>query len=376
MPRYDGDYMFRGYESLLGGLNATSPQRQGFREHEFFDALRNPNVVTTSLDTLAGPVEVPQLCPIDQYSWLNSEYYKNRFPDDVAAGRIKHFFEIPGIEPGQAVKNSIVSIGEQNGLIVFDYSERDDAYMNRFEGMIDALGLEIESVEEMGTQTYYAGKCKLNKEKTNGQDEHIHDTFRRMIADGVLPVEQSSGATYHELMTQEQASALYGTYEAAFANLNNHPCRQGIDADEFHEILTKHPDVIKLVNKFDGEVTTLCLLDDDLSKFEWLNPSFYETEFPNEAADNELIYFPAIHTNPDLRGVMGAKDIVQLLARMSAYGKHEVVVAFDCCDMNRDSLPNYIARLINSTPELKIDFDVIGTQIYRAARLRPKNNLF
>ena len=54
---------------------------------------------------------------------------------------------------------------------------------------------------------------------------------------------------------------------------------------------------------------------------------------------------------------------------MVEYGNNEIIVAFDCCDINVGFLDAYIEALVNATPQASIAFDTLGTQHYAAVRL-------
>lgn len=359
------------YRRALSFVSSISPQMQGLSLQEFsLDVGRTPGVYCSTVEGEMGEVQIPQLSPVELYPWLNSDYYKNAFPREYANDNLSHYVEYDGVTPSKEVADRIQSLADTEGVLVFDYPDADSEYMSRLQSMLDSLDVETTEEIALGSQTYYAGKCRLKQVNTTGQDSDIQTTFRRMIDDGILKSEVASGASYHETLTEEQAESLYDSYAEAFQVLNDHPCRQGIDADEFKELITRDREVIKLINQHQSNVVTVCLLGDDLTKFDWLNTKFYEDRFPEETRANELIYFPAIYTDPTARGVQGAGAVVRLLTQMSEYGKHEVVVAFDCCDMNKDVLASYLARLINKSSELSVEFEVIGAQLYKAVRLQ------
>jgi hypothetical protein len=105
-----------------------------------------------------------------------------------------------------------------------------------------------------------------------------------------------------------------------------------------------------------AQPATVCLLGEDLDKYPWLNTKFYEREIPAEYASRQILYFPAIATDPQHQGEHKTADVVNLIAQMVEYGNNEIVVAFDCCDFNKDVFPlaAVLEDLINATPEANI----------------------
>jgi hypothetical protein len=204
-----------------------------------------------------------------------------------------------------------------------------------------------------------------------------------MMEDGTLdPRTLFEGASYQSTVSEIQAERMRELYEKAFEVLNDHPCRQGIDDEEFRRLMVEDDEVAKLVCNVqvggDGEefaeVATVCLLGEDLDKYPWLRTDFYEREIPEEYGNKQILYFPAIATDPQFQGEHKTADVVNLIAQMVEYGNNEIVVAFDCCDFNKDVLPlaSMLEDLINATPEASIKFEIIGMQTYAAIQLHPR----
>ncbi len=370
-PVTPSDRSYIVYDSLLFNAESPHPQMQGLGPDEFQSVLGDPETVCTTITTDEGEqLDMPQLTSVKANFWLNTELFEQVFPDEMQAGDVRYFRDLGQVAAGSQVRAVVSALGESQGVLAFDYPTDDPEYPERVARLIEESGAVITSEQQLGTQTYYAGKCHIKRPELAGtRDPSLMVTFDRMLADGVLEPYTDNGASYHKLISKEEAEKLYETYEAAYKGINNHPCRQSVDADEFYHMLTEDSSIIKLVNRVDGEITTICLVTDDLEGCDWLDPRAYQKRFPEEHAENELIYFPAIYTDPEKKGHMYARQIIELLARMSEYGGHEVQVLFDNEDRNNGVLSLFLARFINKTPELEVDFQVIGTQQYVAYKL-------
>lgn len=370
-PVTPSDRSYEVYDSLLVSAGSPHPQMQGLGPDEFPRVVDDPETVCTTVITAEGErFAMPQLTSVNANFWLNTDFFEQVFRDEMQSGDVRYFRDLGQVAAGSQVHAAVSALVESQGVLAFDYPTDDPEYPDRVARLVQESGAIVAGEEQLGTQTYYAGKCHLKRPEVAGErDPSIMVTFDRMLADGVLEPYTDNGASYHKLISKEEAEKLYETYEAAYKGINNHPCRQSVDADEFYHMLTEDSSIIKLVNRVDGEITTICLVTDNLEGCDWLDPRAYKEKFPVEHAENELIYFPAIYTDPEKRGHTYARQIIELLARMSEYGGHEVQVLFDNEDRNNGVLSLFLARFINKTPELEVDFQVIGTQQYMAYKL-------
>lgn len=358
-------------------INNLSPQQQGLSEEEYIAAVRNPHTVNAIVSSPEhGEGCLPQFGPIENYSWLNADYYERQFPDEAAQDSIRHFAELSDIKPSEEVLQGIHELAEKQGVLVFDYPDRGEeenqAFLQKIYGYIEDAGAKAVTERELGTQTYFAGKTSV---ETHDPDEHnlsLNESFAEL---GELSVERKDGShkgavDYEAIVDPDTLPGLYEGFSEAFATLNDHPCRQGLDPEEFYEMVTEDPEIAKLLYKDDRlGPTTLCMLSDQLEKYPWLNKQYFVDKFPQEAADKSLLYFPAIATDPSKKGEAFAGHIVDFIEEMAVHGNMEPVIAFDCCDMNVGFLDVYLERLINNTPRAEVKFDIIGRQKYAAIKL-------
>lgn len=359
------------YEGQLQVAYGSFPQQQGLAGAEIIDAIRDPLVVSTAtMDHDGNFVEVPQLAPLGTYSWLNKDFYDREFPGKT----VRHFMEVPDVSPGPEVKAAVSSLAAEGGVLAIDFPEDDEAYESRLTRLLHELDLEVAEVRQLGTQAYYAGKVRL---KAGFDPEEpvieMHEAFKQMIKEGIITKEQAfNGASYAQTLDQGQVRAeLVGPYTRAFEKLNDHPCRQGLTPDELVEVASD-PNSAKLMYRQFGHLATMVIFGNELSSYPWVNESAYEELFPEEMESKQVLYFPAIATAPEYQGEAGAGEVIKLIAEMTQFANNEIVVAFDCCDINQAFLADYIEYLINETPESRIKFEQIGRQVYKALVLQPR----
>jgi hypothetical protein len=165
-----------------------------------------------------------------------------------------------------------------------------------------------------------------------------------------------------------EASHMNEFYKRAFQVLNDDPCKQGLDPDEFHKIVTEDEQIAKLVNTRNGQITALCILGEDLKEFNWINNEYYEHAFPEKADKKQIVYFPALAADPEQAG-SNTETMLELLAELVEAGDNEMLVAFDCCEKNTGFLDQALEKMINALPQVSIRFQPIAAQKYGAIRL-------
>lgn len=378
------------YRDLFSEYDESFPQLQGLdRGEELDNAIADPEVIKTNVADENGILyPVPQLAPIRAYAWLNLEHYTSVYPDETERDSLRHYMDVPGVTPGPEVRSAIGQLAAQQGVLVFDHPSIDEEYPERVERLIDESGGIVEEISLLGTQTYYAGRIQKRAGFDPAQPRiSMQAALADMQEKGELPPEvPHDGATYAETIDPTAAAHIYGIYDKAFQVINDHPCRQGFTPEEFHEVMVsdtgKH--IGKLILNYGGEMANMVMFSHDLP-YPWLSQRAYRNlvsgEFPvdkrvlDDLEGGDVLYFPAIATNPDNRRGLDSQPVIDILARAVDRSNNEVIVGFDCCDFNRDvlGLPQYIARLINNTTHAQVEaFNEIGQQRYFGVRLKPK----
>lgn len=355
------------YRTVMEGLNSISPQYQGLDGQELAIALTSPAVVKTDIGTEDEPCPLPQLSPLENYSWLNKEFYEKRFGDVP----IRHLQDLPGIQPGEAVIEGLQNLADQHGVLVFDYPDADPDYPERIKQYLAQAGIEGGEVEELGGQNYFAGKISLKA----GFDPQkpiltLAESFESLKAKGI-GADRQNGATFYTSMDPDVVKSIFPAYQAAFEKIQDNPCRQGYNLEEFEAETTQNEKSAKLVYNVDGEPSSICVFGDNLDEYPWLNTNVYRDLFPQEYDNEQIFYFPAIATDPEKRGAMNTKPLIQYICKMLGEGNNEAIIAFDCCDDNAEFLPQFIELFVNPTPEAELHFNQIGRQKYAAIRLQP-----
>lgn len=364
---------FGRYDHTLRHLNNAFPQKQGLMQDEYTEMVNDPRVVSTPVMPIDGSAFlVPQLAPVEAYSWLNADFYARRYPAETAQSDIMHFQDMPGVIPGIQVVQGIQRLARSEGRLIYDYPDTKPGYPDTLRGFLSSVGVHVDEVEELGTQTYFAGKVRLERGVDPAQAiMSLSEACKLMQDEPSTDIGEST--EYIEVVDEENLERMQQCYSEAFSVLNNHPCRQGLTPEEFREVAVDQPQTAKLVHKTGSKITSMCVLGDDLSLYPWLNQEFYATRFPEETQNNQILYFPAMATDPENMGARNAEKIVSFIAKMLDRGNNEAIIAFDCCDVNVGFLDVYLDEIINKTPEAGISFETLGVQHYGSMKLSTAN---
>lgn len=365
---------YQTYTALIDSYARLSPQHQGLGAVEFHDALTNPAVSKTEVEVGGEIVAVPQLSPIEHSEWLNTDFYKKKFPDEMAGDNLLYFVDLPEVVPGSQVQSRLRELASKGGVLVFDYPDTDAEYPTRVHSLLESLGIEAPEPEIIGNQTYFAGQTKLiRKEYPLGPLKSLDEAFAQMIEKGEYDTSQlENGASLQTIIAPEDAQHMLCFYEEAYEVLNDHPCRQGLSPEEFLHMMTENEQVIKVVNKVEGKIVALLLIDNNLDELSWVNSTYYKEEYSDKTRTGQAVCIPglAADTNSNVSG--NTQEMINLIAELGEKANNDMLVVFDCCDMNTGFLDKFIDYMINQTPQASIAINPIAVQRYCAIKTSVK----
>lgn len=369
------DPAFDAYRQLFNWSSAVQPHSEGMTQEEFQEALENSQVKKSiiSSDENAEVVEVPQLCPIDAFTWLNADFYENNFPEEFSRGDVMHFAAFNGVDPSEEVRDRLIEVARAKGVIAIDYPGlHDQDYPARAEAFLQTMGIRVEETVELGTQTYVAGQVTLKRDHERlPAPLGLIGSFSKQVEDGTYDISrQQNGASLLRSLDAISADNMKGFWNSQFEKINKtSPVKQSLTPEEFEQMVTMDTEVAKIVASQDGEISALCIMAEDVTKFDWVNPEYFASIFPERTEQKQVIYFPALAADPDPTKLgQNTEKIVELIAQLVETGDNEIVVAFDCCDENKDFLPAFLEAMINDTPEANISFKTLGVQKFLALR--------
>jgi len=365
---------YEAYAGLTAPYAQLSPQHQGLTAEEFDAALTDPTVIKTTVDYQGEQLQIPQLSPVERNHWLNAGFYAKTFPEEYAHGEVLHFVDIPGTVPGAEVRARLKELAANKGVIVFDYPMTDPEYPDRLKTFLGQAGIEAADTQVLGSQTYFAGQTTAIRRKYPMPPPiDLATTYERATDQGVYDESQrKNGVSLVRRVDEEQAQRMLHFYEDAYQVLNDHPCKQGLSPQEFLEVMTENEQVPKIINTIDGTVVALCLLDNNLSELSWVNPDFYQRKYPEKTATKQVMWFPGLAADPASEVVRNTEAMIGLIAELGELGNNDILVVFDCGDMNTGFLDKFLEKIINETPQASVEIKPIAVQRYCALKTELK----
>ncbi|MDZ7786507.1 MAG: hypothetical protein U5L95_05325 [Candidatus Saccharibacteria bacterium] len=359
------------YQDQMGKLNEGHPQFQGFTEEEFRVACEAERTVCSEVEADIGNIVLPSIVEVKQFGWLKTSYYEETFSEAAANESLMHYHETPGVDPGDSVRQAISSIAEKNGVLTYDFPSTDGTYPQRVHDLITSSGAETAKEFELANQTYFIGHVALKDQaKKREVPVQFSEAFELAVSDGTYGDERfKNGASLHTVIDPKKAAEMYNFYKDAYRKLEQEPCEQGLSPEEFYKMMTQNENVIKVVNSVDGEIVSLCLLENDLSELSWVNEIYYAKNYPEKYKKGQLYWFPGLAANPNKKGGFNTQIMVDLIAELVEKGGNEISVAFDCGKTNTGFLDVFLNKMINDTPQASIDIQPIAQQAYRAVQL-------
>jgi hypothetical protein len=231
--------------------------------------------------------------------------FADRYPAEVDAGALLHFADLRGVEPSDEVIRGIQALAAKNGILVFDYSSVEPDYPDRVQRVLETAGVQAGTIEELGTQTYFAGDVHFKREHEQ-RKPHLSftDAFEYMKENGLVSDDvYRNGVTVDAVVDGRDADVLYDLFFRAYGTISKHPCKQALGPEELRGMLSDR-NIAKVVYRRDGVAETVCLITNNIDELTWINPIYYQSNYPQKYANRQVVWFPGIATDPD-PGKMG-----------------------------------------------------------------------
>lgn len=359
------------YRSLFRELREVHPQRCDLNADEYAGALAHPATVTAPVTAGGKRTDAPQLVPVEVNHWLNTEFYRERFPAETATDRLLHLTLWPGQGIGDRVGDRLTEISRDGGIVALDGPSVGQWSAETALAQLKAelRGIRFGEPELLGTQTYWA--CALEHDSLIPSSHPMSSSeAAQYLTRSTLPGGRATGAFLRNELSEDEVNSMYELYEAAYSILGDHPCAQGVTPAEFRQMVLSERDMEKLVFQRDGKVESICLITPDLSTLSWINLEFYQRLYGEALQHRRVNWYPAIATDPGHAGARNAEHLVALMAALYERACNPATILFDTPDINSIFLPPYLEELFNNHPRFTGRFEVIGEHRYYAVELK------
>jgi len=322
-----------------------SAQKIGLSETDFISAVKNKHSVVVECKTDAGEMlRIPIIVPTSELSWYNTSFLRRKYGSD------RDIYYMPPLpmnivdtnEAGASVSKFI----SNGGVVLVDvHRDYSQVRLEQIDQLLSNGGIQVSTIENPNSDEE---SCFLNQyiAEVNFGDNSVFrnaptfiEQYQTMIASGELPPSNTDGVQLVDTIDGEEADRIWRIYQEPFDKISeNHPINSGYNHEKLLAIL-RDPSVVKVVNKSEGEITTLCFFLTDIKQCGWLNKEYYKNHLSEAIDTDNLLLFLGIVTDEEKRGNAYSSDVVNLLTQVANARRSSVILSFECNDITYKITP-------------------------------------
>ena len=319
-------------------------------------ALTNPGTkIIQYQQSENDPIYAPLLVPAKGLEWYNLELLNRTY----GKGTEFYYFAHPPIPEDDESRNIIKTAIQEKldeGAIIFM-----DRYLNRNDPM-KTLGVVSSSThdqlyksENLGDNELprkaevFASTLKFERVSEVKKAPSFFQIYQEGIRSGEFEYDPQNGADLVEKIEGEEAEEVWEIYEKPFLDLGeDDPIHAGFDKNSLFAILSD-PGAVKLVNRENGKITTLCMFVPNFDQSPWFNKKYYENNYPDYYQTQNIFNFPGIVSDGRMRGKSYSMRLIDLATKVAAKRGTNVLVTFECTQTSAAYIPKIVTRAINSS---------------------------
>jgi len=320
-------------------------------------AYDNPGTIFVNQAKDQVEVRLPLLVPVSSLEWYNQELIREKYGDNPS---IYYYAHPPLVDEQTFDEASALLKGmlDSGAVIIADKYEGDVAsliaqFIDRAQSgeySLDAFGGDIDSRVDV-----FAGVVRVHGTDGVRDAPSFYAAYEEAVASGEIISDPENGVAIQESITGEEAEEIWKIYDNPFSELGkDDPTHAGFDREALLDILAD-PDVTKIVNRVNGEVTTLCIFLHNFEKAPWFNGELYERDFPEYFKSGNILMFPGIVSDESKRGNNYAADVIDLAAKVTAKRKTCLLITFECTEISSQYIPDLVTAAINRSGNAEID---------------------
>ncbi len=293
----------------------------------------------------------PLLVPAEDLEWYNTDLIGEKYGNDA---KVLCYVHPPlGDEKSAAKAESILRQKIEKGYVIITDKYADDT-SSPMAKIIQEAKEGAFSVEAFGGDTesrvdVFAGPVSVNNTGEIFEAPSFYEVYRDAVENGELSDDPSNGVSVQEVIENEEAEAIWKIYENPFEELGrDDPTHAGFDREQLLDIL-KDPAVTKIINRVDGEITTLCIFLHDFEKAPWFNADYYKENYPEYYDTGNILMFPGIVSDENKRGNNYAMDVIDTATKLAAKRGSNTLVTFECTEISTTYIPEIVTAAINNS---------------------------
>ena len=321
-----------------------TPQRLGLSPEDERMAMADNRTVMMNIDGTDRPV----LVPIDNLEWFNSQHLIERFGTE-SIYYYTHAAE--NDEVFESLKGKILELTDKGAVIIYDTVTAKGTVNGATE--ISEIRyssdnkLAIEKLTAQGDEKklgQYTGVMNLkgHKRESFNAAPDICTVYNEAVASGEIEDGSVNGPSVLSVANDEEAEKLWSIYKRPFEKLSSgHPINAGFSELAFKGLM-KDPDTVKVVNRSEGELTSLALFVTDLGHCPWLDEKYFTENYPRAVETGNMFVFLGIVTDENHRGASHSLTLIKLLSKLQARRKSSAIISFECGDISAKYIPRAV----------------------------------
>jgi hypothetical protein len=336
----------------------TYAQRLGLASEDMKSALQDEDTYKLVCRGAEGEELVfPFLTPTRRLYWFNNTHLKAT----LGADEVYYYTHPPVGLDHTEVKETISKILANNGAILYDTVTANEASRGNMAAMLGDDSADYQ-VRQLGTDkqvnylSQYAGLVDVDgKPELIRRDGNIYSFYKQAVAEGVIEEDAQNGTALVDVIEGADAEKLWSIYQAPFEKLaEEHPMGAGFDKDGFLALL-KDPDVTKVLNRDNGEPTTLATFIADFKHAPWLNAGYFKTQYKEAYDTDNLLIFTGIVADQSRKTPFRSLALIKLLMQVASYRESAMVVSFECSEISAKYTPKLVQFAIGRSGYGKVE---------------------
>ncbi len=344
-----GDRLAKRYESFR--QNHDEAVKIGLYGHDLCAAFEDTSTMLLAYQKENGVKSyMPFLVPAENLEWYNMNLLKRSYGEKSQF----YYYAHPPIAEGdvgaeEVITESIREIIENGGVIFTD--EYETQPLVRLHVIAQELGLRWEDMGDDGKERngqVFATEGRFGDSSVIKKASNICEVYSQCVADGEIIDDRLNGVSVTDVITGNEAEKIWDLYKKPFDDLTvDHPMSAGFDKDDLLEILAD-PRIAKIVNRVDGDITTLLFFQQNFNLSPWFNKKYYQDQFTDYYETENIFIFPGIVTDENKRGMGYAQDVIDLATTLMSKRGSDVLVTFECTETSATYIPEIVSSAIGN----------------------------
>lgn len=308
------------------------------------------------------PVHAPLLVPTPDMEWYNLPYLHERFGEETPLYCYVHP-PVPEDEgSSKVVADAVQKVLDDGAVVLFeqyrgypvldgrewDVEQGPDTVLSQPRSVVrDGENYQLEGMNSDRREKrsdIFVGKVNFNGIETVKEAEPLYDVYKHAVEEGTITVDRENGPVLEDVMSEEDAARIWQIYEKPFERLSKgNPVLAGFDQESLKALLLD-PGVVKVVNRSEGEITTVGIFSQNFEQCPWFNADFFKREYPEYYNTGNILMCPSIVSDEERRGHTYSWALVNQIAQVCAQRGSNILLAFECTEISTRYIPDKVVE--------------------------------